>query len=105
MVRSPDDVKQNIKRALHKTHTTSQSVTNNLQHRETLNTPMDHLEDFFQTPTKSLSFLLSAPRIITSTNKKKKNEKTSSHPHSSDPWISSFSVTLPHFDSFCFPGD
>ena len=48
MMRSPDDVIQNVKRALHNTHTTSQSVTNSLQHPETLNIPLGHLEGFFQ---------------------------------------------------------
>ena len=102
MMRSPDDVIQNIKQALHNTHTTSQSVTNNLQHRERLNTPIGHLEDFFQTPTKSLSllFFFVPQELLLGTNKnetKKKRKKKSFLAHSSKPWISSFSVASPHF--------
>ena len=101
MMRSPDDVIQNIKRALHNTHTTSQSVTNSLQHPETLNIPMGHLDGFFQTSTKSrLSYFLSAPMIITSTHKNGTNYKfLSFHAYTSNPWICSFSVAPPHFVS------
>ena len=100
MMRSPDDVIQNIKRALHNTHTTSQSVIISLQHPETLNIPMGHLEGFIQNRLNLLLIFFSAARITTSTHKNGTNYKfLSFHAHTSNPWTCSFSVAPPHFVS------
>ena len=100
MMRSPDDVIQNVKRALHNTHTTWQSVTNSLQHPETLNIPMGHLEGFFQNRLNLFLIFFSAARITTITHKNGTDYKfLSFHAHTSNPWICSFSVAPPHFVS------
>ena len=97
MMRSPDDVIQNIKRALHNTHTTSQSVIISLQHPETLNIPMGHLEGFIQNRINLLLIFFQPQELLLplGTNYK----FLSFHAHTSNPWICSFSVAPPHFVS------